>query len=66
MSYSDLEQACLFYGFGECPLSVSEYDHALAMGVPEDDLYGVACDVDNGWSLDEAIAAAIRNKGVEQ
>ena len=60
MTYGLLQQACACYGFVDTPLTHEEYLRARDLGVNEEEMYGLACDVACGVEFEAALDAALR------
>ena len=56
-TYQGLCNTLAFYGFTACPMTNNEYNELAALGVGQDEIYGVACDIACGWTLAESLEA---------
>lgn len=60
MNYGLLQRACAYYGFIDTPLTHEQYLRAVALGVDEEEMYALACDVACGVEFETAVDAALR------
>lgn len=54
MTYEEFQHYMARYGFPSCPLTKEQFDDAAAR-LHEDDLFGLACDVNAGVTFEVAI-----------
>lgn len=45
MKYSEFQQYCARFGFIETPITEEQFDHCVSLGLSDQGIYGVACDV---------------------
>jgi hypothetical protein len=60
MSYSDFQQYCASNGFINTPITDQEYWTLIGNGLQMYYIYSVACDVNAGFSFQEAMQESIK------
>lgn len=56
MTYEEFRAYLARYGFTSCPVSKYEYEACQLLGLTQDQIYGVACDVNAGLTFQRALA----------
>lgn len=55
ISYAEFQEYMANYGFPNCPLSEEQFNEARNLGALDDDMYGIACDVNAGIDFHVAV-----------
>jgi len=53
MTITDIIREFAKFGFTDTPLSIAEMEHVIKRGWPMDTIYGLGCDLANGWRMNE-------------
>ncbi len=55
MTYADFQAYMAKYGFPSCPLTEDQFNEAHMLGATDNDMYGIACDVNAGVDFHVAV-----------
>lgn len=61
MTYEQFQRQCASYGFTYTPLTQDEHTTLRTLGYDDDEIYGIACDANAGYTIQESLEAMESN-----